>query len=151
MKIDSIDRQLLQLLHEDATRALDNLGEEVGLSRNACWRRIKSLESEGVIKSRVTLLDPKEIGLELTVFVTMRTVSRGKDAAEIVRKLVADTPEILDVYRLTGDQNYLIRAQIADLASYDALYQKLVEQVDLAEISASFAIEEIKHTTALPL
>ncbi|MEM1362813.1 MAG: Lrp/AsnC family transcriptional regulator [Pseudomonadota bacterium] len=151
MKIDSIDRQLLQLLQEDATRALDSLGEEVGLSRNACWRRIKSLESEGVIKSRVTLLDPKEIGLELTVFVSMRTVSRGKDAAETIRKVVADTPEILDVYRLTGDQDYLLRAQIADVPSYDALYQKLVEQVELADISASFAMEEIKHTTALPV
>lgn len=151
MKIDDIDRKILAVLQYDATIALDSLGEKVGLSRNACWRRVKALESDGVIASRVTLLSADKIGFGLTVFVKIRAARLDEDWRDGLRRAVADTPEILGAYRMSGDFDYLLRAQVPDIAGYDALRQKLTSQLDLAEISASFVLEEMKHTTALPL
>lgn len=151
MKIDDIDRKILAVLQYDATIALDSLGEKVGLSRNACWRRVKALESDGVIASRVTLLSADKIGFGLTVFVKIRAARLDEDWRDGLRRAVADTPEILGAYRMSGDFDYLLRAQVPDIAGYDALRQKLNSQLDLAEISASFVLEEMKHTTALPL
>ncbi|MEM8957550.1 MAG: Lrp/AsnC family transcriptional regulator [Pseudomonadota bacterium] len=149
--MDDIDRKILAVLQGDATIALDSLGEKVGLSRNACWRRVKALESDGVIASRVTLLSPEKIGVGLTVFVKIRAAQLDGDWQEGFERAVADTPEILGAYRMSGDFDYLLRAQVPDLAGYDALRQRLISQLALTEISASFVLEEVKHTTALPL
>lgn len=151
MKIDDIDRKILAVLQADATIALDNLGEKVGLSRNACWRRVKALDSAGVIAKRVTLLDADKIGLGLTVFMQVRANARTAEWLEEFRRATAELPEILGVYRMSGEFDFLLRVQVADIAGYDALYLRLAEQVSLAEVSASFVLEEIKNTTALPV
>ena len=151
MKYDDIDRKILFELQRDASQSLDALGEAVNLSRNACWRRIRALETSGIIQGRVVLLDPAKIGLGLTVFMQIRTNAHAPDWLQSFSKATQSMPEIQGVYRMTGDLDYLIRARVADMAGYDRLYQALIRRVPLSDVSASFVMEEIKETTALPL
>ncbi len=150
-KMDELDRRLLRALQKDAGLSLDALSEQANLSRNACWRRIKALENSGVIRGRVTLLSPEHLGLSLTVFIQIRT--NAHDAAWLAKlaKAARTMPEILGVYRMTGDLDYLIRARVADMAGYDRLYRDLIARVPLSDVSASFVMEEIKDTTELPV
>lgn len=150
-QIDEMDRRLLAELQRDSDASLEILGERVGLSRNACWRRIRALEEAGVIRGRVTLLDAARLGLGLTVFMQIRTNAHAPDWLERFSAAVKAMPEILGVYRMSGDLDYLIRAQVTDMAGYDSLYQRLIRKVPLSDVSASFVMEEIKETTALPL
>ncbi len=149
--IDDLDRRVLSALQRDAGQNLDAIGGAVGLSRNAVWRRIRRLEEIGVIRGRVALLDGDKLGLGLTVFIQVRTSRHEPDWLERFAKAMRDTPEILGAYRMSGDLDYLIRARVADMAAYDRLYQRLIRRVELADVSASFVMEELKDTTALPL
>ena len=149
--MDDIDRRILQRLQEDADQSLDALGESVGLSRNACWRRVRALEANGVIKRRVALVDPAKVGLPLTVFLQIRTNQHEADWLDRFARAVRTIPEILGAYRMTGDLDYLVHARVADVADYDRLYRHLIDAVEMSDVSASFVMEELKHTTALPL
>jgi len=149
--MDDIDRKLLGLLQRDAGLSLDQLSARASLSRNACWRRIKRLEDEGVIKARVTLLDAKAINVGLTAFIALRTTEHSAKWLDQFSKAVRDIPEIIGVYRLTGDLDYLLQAVIPDVAAYDRLYKRLIGRITLADVSSSFVMEEIKATTVLPL
>lgn len=151
VKIDEIDKKLLAQLQQDSSLSLEEIGEKVNLSRNACWRRIKVLEEAGVIKGRVALLDPAKLGLVLTVFILIRTQDHSADWLDAFRAATRSLPQIQGVYRMTGDLDYLIRAQVADMADYDLLYQSLIHRVTLSDVSASFVMEEIKNTHAIPL
>jgi Lrp/AsnC family transcriptional regulator len=151
MTFDEIDRRILQELQRDTTQSLDALGERVHLSRNACWRRIKALEDAGVIEKRVALLAPEKLGLGLMVFLQIRTNSHEPNWLRTFSAATQSMPEILGVYRMTGDLDYLIRARVADMAGYDRLYQNLIRRVPLSDVSASFVMEQIKDTTELPL
>ena len=149
--IDDTDRRILTALQRDAAQSLESLGQTIGLSRNACWRRIRTLEEAGIIKGRVVLLDAEKLGLNLTVFMLIRTNAHAPDWLQAFSKATRDMPEVLGVYRMTGDLDYLIRARVADMADYDRLYQRLIRKVALSDVSASFVMEEIKETTQLPL
>ncbi len=149
--IDTFDAKILTLLQADCEMALEQVGEHVGLSRNAVWRRIKALEAAGVIRARVALLDPGALGLGLTVFMLIRTARHTPDWLDKFARATRDLPQILGAYRMTGDLDYLIRARVADVKDYDRLYQSLVRRIDLADVSASFVMEEIKETTVLPV
>jgi Lrp/AsnC family transcriptional regulator len=148
---DTLDRKILAALQRQADLPLEELGTRVGLSRNAVWRRVKMLEAAGVIRARVALLDPEAVGLGLTVFMLIRTDRHTPDWLEKFARATRDMPQILGAYRMTGDLDYLIRARVADVKGYDRLYQALVARVELADVSASFVMEEIKETTELPL
>lgn len=148
---DTIDRRIMGELQRDAAQSLDALGESVGLSRNACWRRVRALEAAGVIKARVALLDPVQLDLPLMVFIQIRTSAHAPDWLEKFSTATRAMPEILGVYRMSGDLDYLIRARVADMAGYDQLYQRLIRKVPLSDVSASFVMEEIKETTQLPV
>lgn len=149
--MDEIDRRLLTELQNDAGQSLDSLGERVGLSRNACWNRVKRLEETGVIQKRVALLDPAAVNLGLSVFIAVRTNEHDSGWLERFSRATRDLPEILGVYRTSGDIDYLVHARVPDMAGYDDLYQRLIRRVRLSDVSASFVMEEIKHTTALPM
>jgi Lrp/AsnC family transcriptional regulator len=148
---DEIDRRILTELQRDADQSLDALGETVHLSRNACWRRIKALEAAGIIRKRVALLAPELLGLGLLVFILIRTNAHEPGWLEKFSAATRAMPEIMGVYRMTGDLDYLIRARVADMAGYDRLYQNLIKRVPLSDVSASFVMEQIKDTTELPL
>jgi len=149
--IDNLDRRILAELQRNCDTSLEALGEKVGLSRNACWRRIKALETAGVIRNRVALLDAAKLGLGLSVFIQIRTSNHAADWLEKFARATREMPEILGAYRMTGDLDYLIRARVADVAAYDRLYQRLIKKIDVSDISASFVMEELKETTELPL
>lgn len=149
--LDETDRRLLRALQKDASLSLDALSELTNLSRNACWRRVKALETSGVIRGRVTLLSPDHLGLSLDVFIQIRTSAHDAQWLEKFAKATRSMPEIQGVYRMTGDLDYLIRARVADMVGYDRLYQNLIARVPLSDVSASFVMEEIKDTTELPV
>ena len=150
-KLDHLDRRILAILQRDAGLSLEELGDRVGLSRNAVWRRVKALEETGIIRARVALLDPEKLGLGLTVFMMIKAERHTTDWLDNFTRATADMPEILGAYRMTGDLDYLIRARVADVKAYDRLYKDLIARVDLHEVSASFVMEETKETTALPV
>ncbi|MBL8568822.1 MAG: Lrp/AsnC family transcriptional regulator [Phreatobacter sp.] len=151
ISIDSIDKTLLRLVQEDASLSIEQLAERVNLSRNACWRRLKRLEDEGVIRARVALADPVKLNLELTVFIAVRTARHEADWAERFHKAVHDIPELLGVYRTAGEIDYILHARVPNVAAYDRLYKKLTARIEMQDVSASFVMEEIKEVTALPL
>lgn len=149
--LDQIDRNLLGALQIDASLSLDALGAQIGLSRNACWRRLRALEERGVIKGRVMLLDPRAVGVSLQVFIQLRAPQHSAAWVQRFRQTVAAMPAIQGVFRMTGDLDYLIRARVADMGEYDRLYQHLIARIELRDVSASFVMEDLKDTTALPL
>ena len=149
--MDNYDREILRALQTDADQSIESLAEKVNLSRNACWRRVKQLESDGVIKARVALVDAEAVDLGLTVMVLVRTSEHAADWADKFRKAVHAMPEITGAYRMSGDLDYVLRVCVRDVKSYDAFYQRLTTRLRLSDISASFVMEEIKDTTALPL
>lgn len=151
LDIDGTDRRILGELQRDGTLSVDQLAERINLSRNACWRRVKRLEAEGVIYGRVALVDAEKLGLGLQVMIMIKTNNHERDWLEKFRKAVAGFPEITGVYRMTGDLDYVLRARVADVKAYDRLYQRLIEKVPLTDVSASFVMEEIKETTAVPV
>ena len=151
MHLDQIDRRLLTELQQDAGRSIEKLGELVGLSRNACWNRIRRLEEAGIIKARVAIVDPNQVNLGLSVFIAIRTNEHDPTWLETFAREVSAIREIQGVYRIAGDIDYLIKARIPDVAAYDALYQRLIRKVRLVDVSASFVMQEIKETTALTL
>ena len=151
MNLDDIDRKILSALQRDATLSMDALAERAGLSRNACWRRMRQMEEAGVIRGRVVLLDPALVGCALQVFVMVRTNSHDAAWMEKFDRAVRILPEIVGAHRMTGDLDYVLRVRVADVPAYDALYKKLIALVPLSDISASFVMEDIKDTTELPL
>lgn len=151
MTIDDIDRKILSELQADAAIGLEELGRRVGLSRNACWRRVRTLDDDGVIRGRVALVDPDALGLGLMVVIQIRAARHDPAWLEEFAVAMREMPEILGAARMTGDLDYLIRARVADMRDYDRLYQRLIRRLDVADVSASFVMEEIKDTTALPV
>lgn len=150
-KIDEIDRAILRLLQKDATPSVDDISLQVNLSRNACWRRIKQMEQAGIITARVALVDPARVGAPLTAIVLIRTSAH--DSAWIMKfqSVLRTLPEVVGAYRMTGDLDYVLRVRVADVPAYDAFYKRLTSQISVSDISASFVMEEIKETTAVPL
>jgi Lrp/AsnC family transcriptional regulator len=151
MKLDPINIRILEILQLDSDQPLDVLSEKVNLSRNACWRRIKMMEEEGWIKGRVVLLDPVKLGLGLSVFIQVRTDNHNADWMGEFAKAVRDMPQITGAFRMTGDLDYLLHVQVGDMADYDNFYKKFIAKVRVSDMSASFVMERVKETTALPL
>ncbi|WP_423194888.1 MULTISPECIES: Lrp/AsnC family transcriptional regulator [unclassified Cupriavidus] len=149
--MDRYDRQILALLQEDATTPVAEIGEKVGLTSTPCWRRIQKLEEAGVIRRRVALLDAGKLNVGVTVFVSVRTNQHNARWLKAFHGLVSSIPEVTEFYRMAGDTDYLLRVVVPDIAAYDAVYKKLIQGTELADVSSSFAMEQIKYTTALPL
>lgn len=149
--LDRIDRALLKHLQADASLSLNALAEAVKLSPTPCWRRIQRMEAAGVIRKRVALLDAAAINVGVTVFVSVKTSHHNAEWLARFAKVVAGIPEVVEVYRMSGDIDYLLRIVVPDIAGYDAVYKRLIRGTDLFDVSSSFAMEQIKYTTALPL
>ena len=148
--MDHYDRRLLELMQSDATLSVGELAEKIALSKTACWRRVRKLEKQGVIRDRVTLLEPAAVNLGLTVYIVVRTNQHNDAWAKRFSEVVAGIPGVLEAYRMSGDVDYLLRAVVSDLDGYDRLYKELI-RADLFDVSSSFVMETLKWTTALPL
>lgn len=150
-EFDSKDWAILDILQEDAGLPIHEIADRVALSTNACWRRIKRLEDQGVISKRVALLDPLRIGLGTTVFVAIRTARHDPQWLEAFALGILRIEEITECHRMAGDVDYLLKLSVRDIAHYDRIYQRLIATVpDLSDVSSTFSMERIKSTTALP-
>jgi Lrp/AsnC family transcriptional regulator len=149
--IDSIDRAILAELQRDASRSIQEIARAVGLSQNPCWRRIKRLEASGVIERRVAILDPVKLGVGTTVFVSVRTSQHNEAWLERFASGVMEIPEVVELYRMSGEIDYLLKVLVADIGEYDRIYKELIQVAELNDVSSSFAMERIKCTTAIPL
>lgn len=149
-KLDVADRHLLKLLQEDAERPINQLAAAVNLSPTPCWRRIQRLKEEGVISKQVVLVDPRKLNLGVTAFVSIRTSRHSQAWFDTLCEHVRGIPEVVEFYRMSGDVDYLLRVVVPDIAAYDQVYKRLINAVELSDVSSSFAMEELKFTTALP-
>ena len=149
--MDRIDNQILAILQKDASLPVADIARKVGLSVTPCWRRIQKMEEDGIIKGRVALLDGQKIGMGMSVFVGIKTDQHNVDWLEQFAKSISALPQVVEFYRMSGEVDYMLRVVVPDMASYDVFYKKLISTVKLKDVSSSFAMEEIKYTTALPV
>jgi len=149
--LDPVDLRLLAILQEDATVSIADLAERVGLSSTPCWKRIRRLEQEGVIERRVAILNRERLGLGVTVIVAIRTSRHSDEWLQAFADGVVKIPEVVEFYRMSGEIDYLLKVVAKDIADYDRIYRKLTKVTELHDVSSSFAMQEIKSTTALPL
>src|ERR1700744_4996022 len=149
--LDAIDRRIFRALQADATVAIAELAERAGLSQTPCWKRVKRLTDAGVIERRVAILDRDQLDLGLVVFVSTRTSRHDEDWLSAFAKGAAGLPEVVEFYRMSGETDYLLKVVVRDIAAYDAFYKRLIAAAPLQDVSSSFAMEQIKCTTALPI
>ncbi|UWR95151.1 Lrp/AsnC family transcriptional regulator [Phaeobacter inhibens] len=150
-KLDHIDLALLRALQRDASLSQRDLAEQVGLSQNACWRRLKTLGESGLMQGTTARLDRKQLGLDLVVFVMLRTRHHSADWLQTFRRHVLAIPEVVDFHRIGGDYDYQLKVVTEDMASYDKVYQRLIEGVELDSVTSYFAMEAIAEGRPLPL
>jgi Lrp/AsnC family transcriptional regulator len=149
--MDETDRRILACLQEDAAMPVAEIARRVGLSSTPCWRRIQKLEESKIIRARVALLDSKKLNVGVTVFVSVRTNKHSLEWLERFAKAVDEMPEVVEFYRMSGDVDYLLRVVVPDIEAYDHFYRRLIAKIELFDVSSSFAMEQIKYTTELPL
>jgi Lrp/AsnC family transcriptional regulator len=149
--MDKFDRAILEILQDDCTLAIGALAERIGLGTTACWRRIQKLEEEGILRKRVALLDRSKLNIGVTVFVSIKTNQHSAEWLQTFHARVAEIVEVVELYRMAGDTDYLLKMAVPDIAGYDAVYKQLIQIPGLSDISSSFAMEQIKYTTAMPL
>lgn len=149
--MDEFDKKILTLLQEDAGLSNAEVAERVGLSPTPCWRRIRNMEEAGIIRRRVAVLDRAKLNVGVTVFVSVRTNQHNQEWLDRFAQVVGGIPEVVEFYRMAGDVDYLLRVVVPDIAAYDDVYKRLIAQIDLFDVSSTFAMEELKWTTAVPL
>jgi Lrp/AsnC family transcriptional regulator len=149
--LDKIDRQLLAVLQEDGALSVADMAAQIPLSVTPCWRRLQRLEKEGYVRRRVALLDAKRLNLGVTVFIEIRISHHSPSWLEQFSTTIHQIREVVEVYRLSGHADYLLKALVPDIAGYDAVYKRLISSLDLLDVRSSFAMETMKWTTALPL
>lgn len=149
--LDLIDRKIVAELMRDATMPIARIAAKAGLSQTPCWKRIQKLEAMGVLTGRVALADPARLGFGLTVFVGIEAPDHSPDWRAAFGRAVGSIPEIMEVYRMAGELDYLLRVSVSDMASFDALYKRLTDAVPIKNVTSHFAMERMKFTTAYPV
>jgi Lrp/AsnC family transcriptional regulator len=149
--LDLIDRKIVAELMRDATLPIAQISEKVGLSQTPCWKRIQKLEASGVLTARVALAEPSKLGFGLTVFVGIEAPDHSSEWREAFAKATGAIPQIMEVYRMAGEMDYLLRVAVQDMAGFDALYKRLTDAVPIKNVTSHFAMERMKFTTAYPV
>ena len=148
---DSIDRAILSLLQQNAETPVSEIAEQVGLTVTPCWRRIQKLEEKGVISKRVSLLQARFLGLTMTVFVQVKAGKHDGKWLAAFAKHAASFDEVVECYRMSGEYDYLLKVLVTDMDCFDHFYKRLVNGIEFSDVTSSFAMEQIKYTTAVPL
>jgi Lrp/AsnC family transcriptional regulator len=152
MILDEFDKKILERLQRDATIAVADLAEQVGLSQSTCWRRINLLEQAGVIGGRVALLDAKALGLEVTVFANIKLSAHGRRSLSEFEEAVSVCPEVMECYTMSGEMDFLLRIVARDIESYERFLRgTLLQMPSVQEVHSHIALSQVKQTTALPL
>jgi Lrp/AsnC family transcriptional regulator len=149
--MDRTDLKILAILQKDSSLAVAEVAARVNLSQTPCWRRIQKLEAAGVIERRVAILNPESVGLGISVFVEIEAGDHSPEWLDGFAAAVAAMPEVMEVYRMAGDVDYLLRVAVGSMADYDDFYRRLIAQVPLKNVTSRFAMERVKSTTAYPL
>jgi len=150
-QLDRTDCKILTILQADASLPVAEVASRVGLSQTPCWRRIQRLRNDGVIERTVSLVKPEAVGLGLTVFITIEARDHSPEWLDNFTNVAAALPEVLEVHRMAGDIDYLLRVAVADMAAFDHFYRELIAAVPLKNVSSHFAMERVKSTTAYPV
>jgi Lrp/AsnC family transcriptional regulator len=150
-EIDEIDLRIVRALQKDASRSIASLGAEVGLSQNACWRRVRKLEERSLLLRRVALFDPEGLGYAVTVFAIIRLQEHRQESTERFGAAVAAIPEVVEFYRMTGDIDYIAKILVRDIRDYDRIYKKIITLGPVQDVSASFSMESLKFSIAVPV
>ena len=148
--MDATDRKILDILQSDASVPIATIAETIGMSTAPCWRRIRRLEEDGVITRRVALLSRRKVNVPMTVFVSVKAPRHAVEWLQAFRRLIADVPEIVEAWRLTGEADYQLRIVVPDIETYDLVYQRMISRLEFSDISSAIAMEEMKYTTAVP-
>jgi DNA-binding Lrp family transcriptional regulator len=152
VELDQIDRKILKALQDNARLSSQELSDQVGISSSPCWRRVKALEDAGVITKYVTLVDPETLGLSISIFTNVSLDKQIETALETFQKAVRKRPEVMECYLMTGDFDYLLRVVVGSLHDYERfLLDHLTKIPGVASIKSSFALKQVKYTTALPV
>ena len=150
-QLDLIDRKIVAELMRDATLPIGQIADKVGLSQTPCWKRIQKLNEAGILQARVALADPGKLGFGLTVFVGIEAPDHGADWRAAFARAVQSIPEVMEVHRMAGEMDYLLRVAVRDMAAFDGLYRRLTDAVPIKNVTSHFAMERIKFTTAYPV
>jgi len=148
--LDATDRKILDILQADASVPIAMIAETIGMSTAPCWRRIRRLEDDGVITRRVALLSRRKVNVAMTVFVSVKAPRHAVEWLAAFRRLIAEVPEIVEAWRLTGEADYQLRIVVPDIETYDLVYQRMISRLEFSDISSAIAMEEMKYTTAVP-
>ena len=151
-RLDHVDRKILDLLQTQPGINASAIGEQIGLSQSACWRRIQSLRDQGVIKDQPVKLDREKVGLNLMVFAHVKLTSHGRSNLSAFAEAVSTYPEVLDCYVLLGNVDFLLRIVTADIKAYEQFFfEKLSQLAGIQEVNSSIVMSDIKHSTVLPI
>ena len=149
--LDLIDRKIVAELMRDATLPVAQIASRVGLSQTPCWKRIQKLEATGVIARRVAILSPEAVGLGLTVYVSIVVGEHSEAWLENFTHQINEIPEVVELYRMAGDIDYMLRVAVPDMQAYDTFYKKLIDTMPLKNVTSRFSMERVKSTTAYPI
>lgn len=149
--MDTADRKILELLQSDASLTVKEIAEQIPLSVTPCWKRMQKLENQGYIRARVALLDAAKVHADIAVFVAIKTDQHTPEWIGRFSQAISDMPDITEAYRMSGEIDYLLKVAVSSIAAYDQFYKKLIERIELSNVTSSFAMEEIKCTTVLPV
>ena len=150
-QIDTNDIKILRQLQKNASLSIEEISDRIALSRNACWRRIRRLEDDGIINKRVAIVNADALDLGQMVIVLISTNSHDPKWLSLFRSAIAEMPEIMGAHRMSGDLDYILRVRVRDVRAYDKFYQRLISKVPISNVSSSFVMEDLKDSTELPL
>lgn len=151
IKLDQTDRSILRALQADPTLSQRALAEQIGLSQNACWRRLQAMRAAGVTSGQSLRLDPGKVGLGLTVLVMIRTRHHSGEWLKLFRRTVSAIPNVIDFYRIAGDYDYMLKVVAEDISDFDLVYQRLIDKLDLDSVTSYITMEKIADQRDLPL
>ena len=150
-ELDLIDRKIAAELMRDATVPIAQIADRVGLSQTPCWKRIQKLEAAGVLTGRVALADPVKLGFGISVFVEIEALDHSQEWREAFTTAVQQLPEVMEIYRMAGRIDYLLRVAVRDMPAYDAFYKRLTDAVAIKNVTSHFSMERIRFSTAFPV
>jgi Lrp/AsnC family transcriptional regulator len=150
--LDQTDRRILEWLQQEPGINASELGEKIGLSQSAAWRRIQRLRDEGVIREQPVKIDREKIGLNTMVFAHVKLTSHGRSNLAEFSDAVQEFPEVLDCYVVLGNVDFLLRIVTEDIKAYEQFFfEKLSQLPGIQEVNSSIVLSDIKHTTVLPI
>jgi Lrp/AsnC family transcriptional regulator len=150
--MDNIDKKILSIIQRKAGIPLSELSKQVGISSTPCWNRIKKMEEEGIILSKITVLDNTKINLPIIVFLSVSISSSSNEWLDKFKEILNNNSKILEAYRLTGSNvDYLLKIIAPTIEEYDKFQQELIAQISFTHMSSSISLKELKKSNYLPL